>query len=164
MYKSVSNLPISHRSKGLKNEIQEIQKDLRPRKYDKSHVEIILLIRQFFEKERDTQKRIALNKVVERTAEATGASRNIISRIKTEEDVSNWKYDPGQPLSIRRTRGVPENYRSVIRQVVRDLFLEKTRVPTVDIVFERVSKLTVQNVETLNLFEVKEMPKNDALI
>ena len=99
---------------------RKIQKDTRPRKHDESHAEIIFHARQFFEKEKDTQKCIDLSKVVERTAEATGAYRNIVLHIKTEEDVSNWKYDPGQPLSIGKTRGVPENYRSVKRQFFRD--------------------------------------------
>ena len=76
----------------------------------------------------------------------------------------NWKYDPGQPLSTRRTCGFPEKYRSVILQVGRNLFLEKTRVPTIDIGFERMSKVTMQNFEVPNLFDGAEMPLRDALI
>ena len=52
----------------------------------------------------------------------------------------------------------------MIRHVVRDLLCEKARVPTVDIVFKRLSNLTVLDDETLNLFEGNEMPQSDALI
>ena len=52
----------------------------------------------------------------------------------------------------------------MIRQVVRDLFLEKIKVITIDIVFEHVSELSVQNLETFNLYDGTEMPQRDVLI
>ena len=116
---------------------QHTEKSERPRKYDRSHAEIILKVRQFFEKERQEQQRINVNKVVERTAAATGASRNIIAYIRNEDDLRNRKYDAGEALSIKRLGEVPKNYCSVIRQVVWDLFLEKKiEVPTIDLVYE----------------------------
>ena len=99
--------------------------------------EIIFKVRQLFEKERQEQQRINVNKVVERTSAATGASRNIIARIRNKDDVRNWKDDDGEALSIKRLGEVPKNYCSVIRQVVWDLFLEKKiEVPTIDLVYE----------------------------
>ena len=59
---------------------------------------------------------------------------------------------------------MPEHYRFMIQQVVRDLFLEKNRVLMIDIAFERVSKLTFQSVEALELFDNTEMPQRDGLM
>ena len=143
---------------------QQTETGGRPRKYDRSHAEIILKIRQFFEKERQEQQRIHVNKVVERTAAATGASRNIIARIRNDEDVRNWKYNAGESLSIKRLGEVPKNYCSVIRQIVRDLLLEKIQVPTIDIVFERISQLKVGDVDNHNFFTSNEIPDQDEYI
>ena len=49
----------------------------RLRVYDNSHAEIILRVRQYFEFERNQEKSQNLNRVVERTAAATGTSRKI---------------------------------------------------------------------------------------
>ena len=143
---------------------QHTQTGGRPRKYDRFHAEIILKVRQSFEKERQEQQRIHVKKVVERTAAATGASRNIITRMRYEEDVRKWKYDAEEALLIKRLGEVPKNYCSVIRQIVRDVFLEKIQVPTIDTVFEKISQLKVEDVEHHNLFTSNEILEQDAHI
>ncbi len=84
--------------------------DIRPqqiRKYDKSHAQVILRVRQYFEHERFKGYRINLQKVLERTAAATGASHNIVARIKTEEDVKNCRFNSGEPLKTMKKSEVP---------------------------------------------------------
>ncbi len=91
--------------------------DIRPqriRKYEKSHAQIILRVRQYFEHERLEGHRINLQKVVERTAAATGASHNIVARIKTEEDVENWRFNSGEPLKTLKKSEVPEKYSALV--------------------------------------------------
>ena len=68
---------INHEAGGRKNRkgeelLQPVKRtNMRKRKYDKSHAEIILRVRQYFEKEFRFGKRLKLDHVVERTSAAT---------------------------------------------------------------------------------------------
>ena len=136
----------------------------RLRVYDKSHAEIILRVRQYFEYERNQKKSQNLMKVVERTAAATGASRKIVSLIKTEEDVENWKHPSGKPVQLKRDMDVPPKFCALIRHAVREILLEKLSVPTVDSVLLKLQNMRVQDVEHLNLFEDSEIPSADSIV
>ena len=124
----------------------------RIRKFDRSHAEIILRVRQFFEMEKSQKKRICVNRVVERTVAATGANHNIVSRIRSQEDIESWQYHCGDSLKYEKKSSVPESFRSIVRMIVRDLFLEKVQVPTVTILYNRISTIQVKDVVHLNLF------------
>ena len=50
------------------------------RAYNQSHPEIVLRVRQFFEHEKANPGNIDVNKVVERTAAATGLSTRLIEK------------------------------------------------------------------------------------
>ena len=136
----------------------------RLRKYDKSHVEIILRVRQYFEHEKTSNKHHKVSQVLERTAAATGASVSTVSLIRTEEDVENWPHQVGVPLKYKRGSVVPHSYCSVVRQVVRDIFLEKTQVPTLDSVFERIRLLKDRDMAHLNLFDQERMPDDTTVL
>lgn len=57
----------------------------RMRPHDKSHAEILLRVKHYFEGEQAKKKGMNLYQIAERTAAATGVSRKIVSLIKTEE-------------------------------------------------------------------------------
>ena len=97
---------------------------------DKSHEEIILRVSQYFELEKAIKQRQNLQKVVERTAAATGASRKIVSLIKAEEDVKNWKCSSGDILQQNRDMAVPPKFCSLKRHVVCNMLLKKTSLHT----------------------------------
>ena len=59
------------------------------RKYDQSHGAMILRMRKHFELELKTGHNINLKKIVDRTASATGVSKSIVRKIKTEKDEEN---------------------------------------------------------------------------
>ncbi len=141
--------------------------DIRPqriRKYDKSYAQIILRVRQYFEHERLKGHRINLRKVVERTAAAAGASHNIVARIKTEDDVENWRFNSGEPLNTLKKSEIPEKYSAIVRYVIRDIYLAKTVVPSVDRILDKISAVKVQDVQHLNLFDESELYEDEALI
>ncbi len=121
-------------------------------------------MRQYFEHERLKGHRINLQKVVERTAAATGASHNIVARIKTEEDVENWLFNSEEPLKTLKKSEVPEKYSALVRYVIRDVYLAKTVVPSVDRILDKISAVKVQDVQHLNLFDESELYEDDAVI
>lgn len=129
------------------------KKHKKHRAYSRSHVEILLRVRQFFEKEKAEGKPINVNQVLQRTSAATGIGRSLCSSIKTDKDVETWPREDGQKVSCSRESSVPDSYVAIIRQVVRQILLEKVKAPTVDEVFSRVSKLSAADVTDLNLFE-----------
>lgn len=88
---------------------------LRKRAYNKSHVEIALNVRQYFEMERNNPDSIDVSKVVERTAAATGISARTINKIRNEEDVENWTKQKISKLSYDTKLTVPENYAALVR-------------------------------------------------
>ena len=136
----------------------------RVRAYDQSHLEIVLRVRQFFENERTQHRRINLNNVVERTSAATGVNKNLVCKIRTIEDVLNWKKKPGVSVKVPQTHQIPDNFCSVIRQVVRDICLERERVPTLDRILEKLREKTVQDFEHLNLFHDGDIPSSESPI
>ena len=125
----------------------------RLRKYDKSHAEIILKVRQYFELERRQKKIMNVQQVVQRTAAATGAGKNIVSLIRTEEDVRNWARESGESVNVKRESQVPYKHCALVRQVVRDEFLQKKSVPTLDSLYQKLVQLQVKDVAHLNLFD-----------
>ncbi len=120
----------------------------RVRAYDQAHLEIVLRVRQFFETERTQHQRINLNNVVKRKSAATGVNKNLVCKTRTIEDVLNWKKKSGVSVKVTQTHQIPDNFCSVIRQVVRDIYLESECVPALDQILE---KLRERQCKTLNI-------------
>ena len=98
-------------SKELNNE-HELSEFSPPRKYDHSHAEMIYPVRQYFLQERDNGKPVALCKVAERTSLATGISIRTVRKLKKINDVNNWPYVTGKPVSIIRSNIVPSDFQA----------------------------------------------------
>ena len=134
------------------------------RKYDQSHAAMILRVRRYFEQELRAGQRIKLKKIVNRTASATGVSESIVCKIKTEKDVENWRFKAGENLEIAQKCAVPNNFSIIVRQIIRDTFLAKKKLPTVDHIYEKICDLKVKDVAHLNLFEGDEFPAGESNI
>ena len=61
---------------------------------------------------------------------------------RTEADVENWAYNRGEKVNVERQNEVPEQIWVWVRQVIRDMFLDKKRIPTLD------SRLNLQKNST----------------
>ena len=61
-------------------------------------------------------------------------------------------------LRVQRPSQVPKGMHTVVRKVIRDLFLEKKTTPTLDTIFERLCVLTVHDVHDLNFFNESDIP------
>lgn len=133
----------------------------RVRKVERSQAEVILRVRRFFEEEKSRGKSINLNSLLDRTAEATGFSRAIIAKIKTEEDIENWKYEDGEPIKYRTESQVPDNFIALVRYAVREVILEKSVNLTIDSVLKKLQSLSFGDVEQLYLFEDYEIPDSE---
>ena len=59
---------------------------------------------------------------------------------------------------------VPGKYESVVRQVIRDLFLEKKKVPTLDNILAKLKSLNASDVVQHNLFDDQLVPREEELI
>lgn len=117
-----------------------------------------------FEHDRQNGQSMNLQKVVERTVAATGASSNIAIRIKAEKDVKQWKFDTGGSLKTQKKGEVPEKYSARVRHVVREVYLSKTETPCVVTILERINKVKLQDVKHLNLFDGTEVPEENVFI
>lgn len=130
------------------------------RSYDRSHIEIVYRVRKYFEEERDNHTKVNVNQVLARTARATGIGKTLVAKIKTQSDVDEWPMESGQNVTCKQPFSVPENYVVLVRKVIREILLEKKKVPSIDEVFNRISELTVSDVQSLNLFE-ENVPEED---
>lgn len=135
-----------------------MEKEPKKRVYNKSHAEIILRVRTYFEEEKKNPEKINVDQVVQRTADATGVHRDTVSKVKNKESVENWKFKEGAKLIYNTGMKVPDNYEALVRTIVRDLFLKKERVPTIDIIFEKLKERTPEDVAHFNLFENENSP------
>jgi len=134
------------------------------RVYDKSHAEIILRVRQYFENEKKHPENINVDQVVARTAAATGVHRSFISKIKTQSDVDNWKHLSGSKLDYKCDMKVPKKFEAVVRTVVRDIFLQKERVPTIELIQDKMESLKIEDVIQYNLFDDEFIPEDGSKI
>ena len=99
-------------------------------------MEIVLRVRKFFKKEKQEHRRINLNNVIERTAVAIGVKKNIVYRVRTMEDVKDWKKKSGDHVHVRHEPQILINFSSVMRHVIREVYLERTSVPTLDSILD----------------------------
>lgn len=67
----------------------------------------------------------------------------------------------GENKKYKSSVNIPEKYSSVVLLVVRGIFLQKAKVPTLCSILESVQELKVAEVQHLNLFHEDEKPKND---
>ena len=98
------------------------------RAINRSHAEIIIRVREFFEKEKRHGSSLILNRGLDRTAEATGIGRSTVACIKTHEDLvilpaegDKVKYDHGMI--------VPPSYGAAVRKIIRDLSWRSRECP-----------------------------------
>ena len=101
--------------------------------------------------EKGQGKRIRVQKVVERTCAATGVSHNLVTRIRSQEDIDSRTMDPGESVSVIHPNRVTDCYAVLVRQTVRDIFLENEKFPTLDSIFQRLNSLTFEEKEHLHL-------------
>ncbi len=80
------------------------------------------------------------------------------------EEVLNWKKKPRDSVQVPKENQIPQNFCSVIRQVGRDIYLEREHVPTLDIILERLNLKTAADFEYLNLFGGDNIPSSDSPI
>ena len=71
---------------------------------------------------------------------------------------------PGVPITVSPTQTIPENFSSVVRHTIRDIYLEGNKVPTLNHILERLKQKKVRDFEHLNLFHGNEMPNPDSKI
>ena len=128
------------------------------RSNDQSHMEVALGVRQFFEQERLQHRRISLNNVLESTALETGINKNLVYKVRKLEDIKHWKKKPDAPTSVQRASHIPENFSSVIRHVVREIYLDGSCVPTSDVILDELLQKRVQDFAHLDLFHGREIP------
>lgn len=83
-----------------------------------------------------------------------------MQKIRTEEDVNNWKYEDGEKVKLAKQSEVSESYQSLLRYAVREFILEKIKYPTIDSVLKKLESITVAEVEHLNLFEADDIPES----
>ena len=66
---------------------REMPVKLKVQEHDRSHADIVLRVRQFFELERQRGKSLRLNRVIERIAAATEVSARTLNKLKSENDL-----------------------------------------------------------------------------
>ena len=79
--------------------------------------------------------------VVDRTAAATGVSRTIVSKLKSQDDVEKAFHEVGEHVTVQQKSQEPDSFRTIVRQTIRYLFLEKKQAPTLDIFLRNCYKL-----------------------
>ena len=119
---------------------------LRARKLNQSQAGIVLRVRRFFEQEKKQGKAVNLNSLLDRIAEATGFVRTIVAKIKTEQDVDDYKYDDGHDITFEGKSFAPDKYSSLLRHAARELILDETKSITVDATFEKLSSIAYADV------------------
>lgn len=136
----------------------------RARTVTRSIAEVIFRVRKYFEREKRLKHALNLNQILERTVEATGFSRGVVKKIKSQDDVDSWKYLDSDVTSYKSTKQVLDKYESLVRYAVRKLILEKIKFPTISLVQEKLQTLNVANVHHLNLFEDYEVPEESQVV
>ena len=65
---------------------------------------------------------------------------------------------------MEREGEVPENYSVIIRQAIRNLFLEHNQVPSVSRIYDKISNMKVEHVIHLNIFDDADLPLKNSRI
>ena len=124
--------------------------------YNESYQRIVLREGQFFEQEVKELGQINLNNTIERTAASTAVNKNIIAKIQSIEDVLNRKKQPGIPVPNPNYPVIPKNFSFIIQQFVRETYLERERIQTLDSILKRLNQKT-KDFDHLNLFTGDEI-------
>lgn len=69
--------------------------------------------RQNFE-EKHKGYRLNVNKITERTSEATGAGRTVVSRIQSEENVQKWTFEDNEVANCKMHFQFPDKFSSLV--------------------------------------------------
>ena len=83
---------------------------------------------------------------MDRTAAATGVSGTIVSKLKSEGDVEKAFHEVGEHVTVQRKFQAPYIFRPIVQQTIRDSFLEKKQVQTLDTVFEKLLQIRVEDI------------------
>ena len=158
------SLPTVYNSCNRKMEFSNEPEKKKMRAYDQSHIEIVLRVLQFFEQERIQHRRINLNNFPERSTAATRVNRSIISKIHIIEDVLKWKNKPDLPVATRKEPLIPKKFSIIVRQVVREIYLEHKQLPTLDLILEGLKQKKVNEFDNFNLCNGDEIPDTNSNI
>ena len=69
------------------------------------------------------------------------------------EDVKGWKKKSGDHVYVRHEPQIPTIFSPVVRHVIYEIYLERTSVPTLDSILDRLRQKKVSDFEHLNLFD-----------
>ena len=72
---------------------------------------------------------ITVHKVIERTIAATKISKNIVTKIKTEDDLRKFAED--DTIVREKNSKIPAIFISIIRKISSEIILKDKRVPTI---------------------------------
>ena len=90
---------------------------------------------------------------IERTVAATEVNKNIICRVRTMEDVKGWKKKSSDHVHVRHEPQIPTNFSSVVRHFISEKCLERTSVPTLDSILDRLLQKEMSDFQHLNLID-----------
>ena len=105
-----------------------------------------------------------LNREVTRTAVATGVSERTINMIRKEQDCLDWEYESGQSVQVDQQSKVPPALAGLVRQIIRDMFLEMEQQPKVTSIYQRLQQVKVQELEHLHLFLGPDIPTAESKV
>ena len=82
-----------------------------------------------------------------------GLCKKVVSKTSSETAVTNWKFQDVDSVRRNRSMNVPEKCESVVHQVIRDLFLEEKKVPTLGNILTKLKRLNSSEAVQHNLFD-----------
>ena len=72
--------------------------------------------------------------------------------------MENWKFKSGETIKVTQKCAVPDSFSIIVRQVIRDSFPSKEKIPYLDRVYEKIRELRVEDVLHLNLCQGSDIP------
>ena len=66
--------------------------------------------------------------------------------------------------SLQKTIRSPYEFCALVRQVVREIFLDKVRVPFLNAIYTKIKSVKADDVRHLNLYHDRTIPSEDTLI
>ncbi len=89
----------------------------------KSMAQMVLDVRTLFKKEKQERRlSIGISDELKRTTAATNIGRNIVSKIRTQDDVDTWHIEDNYVEERNRELSVPAHFASLVRAVVHTMF------------------------------------------
>jgi hypothetical protein len=82
--------------------------------------------------EKQKGRAMNLQKVVYRTAAACQVSRKTVIKVRKCDDMEKWGVEIDHADKRARVSDVPEEFVSIVRRMMRDFFMTKKVMPTID--------------------------------